>query len=225
MFKTLGNELSLVTKLHSSTSRNYLARMNDNKVEAMLVAKQYGFDYWDGDRRYGYGGHRYILDRWKPVAEALIERFGLNEKSKILDIGCGKGFLLYEIQKLLPGVSLTGVDYSKYAVENRHPELNARYFYHDARTKLPFLDKEFDLAISLATFHNFHLYELEIAVPELQRVSRKGYLMVESFRNELEMFNLECWALTAETIMDVDEWKWLYSRLGFEGDYEFIYFE
>ena len=225
MFKTPGEELNLVTKLHKATSRDYLARMNDNKVEAMKIAKEYAYQYWDGDRRYGYGGHRYIEGRWKPVAEQLIERYGLNNESKVLDIGCGKGYLMLEIQKLLPGISLTGLDYSDYAIRNSHPDLKAKLIQSDAREPLDFRNDEFDLAISLATFHNFHLYELEIAIAEMERVAESAYIMVESYRNELEMFNLECWALTAECLMDVDEWKWLFNKLFYTGDYEFIFFE
>ena len=225
MFKTSGCELNLVTQLHKATSRDYLGRMNDNKVEAMEVAKKYGKDYWDGDRRYGYGGHRYIEGRWKPVAQALIDRYKLTESSSVLDVGCGKGYLMFEIQKLLPGIQLTGLDYSEYAIQNAHPNLKAKLFKFDARQPLEFENKHFDLAISLATFHNFHLFELETAITELERVAKSGYIMVESYRNELEMFNLECWALTAECLMDVDEWKWLFNKLAYNGDYEFIFFE
>ena len=221
----MGSELNLVTKLHQATRRDYLGRMTDNKVEAMMVAKEYGKDYWDGDRRYGYGGYRYLPGRWKPVAESLIERYQLKSGSKVLDVGCGKGFLLYEMQLLLPGIEITGIDVSEYGLRNKHPELKGDFRIARAQDPLPFSDKEFDLVISLGTFHNLHVYELETAVSEVQRVGKFGYIMVESFRNELEMFNLECWALTAESIMDTDEWLWLYKKFGFSGDYEFIFFE
>jgi SAM-dependent methyltransferase len=221
----MGKELNLVTSLHTSTKRDYLARMNDNKVEAMVKAKNYGQDYWDGDRRYGYGGYKYIPGRWKPVAQALIDRYNLKQDSKILDVGCGKGYLLYEMQLLEPGLDIYGIDISEYGLSNRHPELKGDFRIAKAQEPLPFRDKEFDLVISLGTFHNLHIYELEKAVSEVQRVGKAGYIMVESFRNELEMFNLECWALTAESIMDTDEWLWAYKTFGYTGDYEFIYFE
>jgi SAM-dependent methyltransferase len=221
----MGNYIEIVTPLHKATKRNYLERMNDSKVEAMIVAKQYGPEYWDGDRRFGYGGYKYIPGRWKPVAEALISRYQLDSSSKILDVGCGKGFLLLEIQLLVPGISITGFDVSQYGLANLHPNLNAHTFIHRAQDPYPFQTSEFDLVISLGTLHNLHIYELEVAVSEIERVGKQGYIMVESFRNELEMFNLECWALTAESIMDVQEWEWLYRKFGYTGDYEFIYFE
>jgi SAM-dependent methyltransferase len=218
-------ELDLVTSLHMATKRNYLGRMNDSKVEAMIIAKQYGVEYWDGDRKYGYGGYKYIPGRWAPVASKLIEIYKLKAGSKILDVGCGKGFLLYEMQLLEPGLEIHGFDISQYGLDHVHPNLNANLFIHRAQDKYPFEDKSFDLAISLGTLHNLHIYELKSAIAEIERVGKQGYIMVESFRNELEMFNLECWALTAESIMDVDEWKWVYNQFGFQGDYEFIFFE
>ena len=218
-------ELNLVTGLHKATKRDYLGRMNDSKVEAMKIAKQYGFEYWDGDRRFGYGGYKYMQGRWAKVAQQLIDLYGLRAGSKILDVGCGKGFLLYEIQLLEPGIEIHGFDISQYGLENTHPDLKAKLFIHRAQEEFPFQDDYFDLVISLGTLHNLHIFELEVAVSEIERVGKQGYIMVESFRNELEMFNLECWALTAESLMDVDEWKWVYDRFGFTGDYEFIFFE
>jgi SAM-dependent methyltransferase len=221
----MGQEIDLVTSLHQATKRDYLGRMNDSKVEAMMVAKQYGADYWDGDRKFGYGGYKYMAGRWASVAQKLIDRYKLHAGSKILDVGCGKAFLLYEMQLIEPGLEIVGFDISQYGLDHRHQELKANLFIHRAQDPYPFADNEFDLVISLGALHNLHIYELEIAVAEIERVGKQGYIMLESFRSELEMFNLECWALTAESIMDVDEWVWLYKKFGFTGDYEFIFFE
>ena len=221
----MGQLLDIVTPLHQSTQRDYLARMVDNKVEAMLVAKKYEEDYWDGDRRYGYGGYRYIAGRWKSVAEALIRRYQLTNSSSLLDVGCGKGFLLYEIQLLLPGLRIVGFDISHHGLASRHPEFKGELFIARAEEHYPFKDDEFDLVISLTTLHNLRLPQLRVALSEIERVGKRAYVMLESYRNELELFNLECWALTAESLLDDGEWIWLYNEFGYTGDYEFIYFE
>jgi ubiquinone/menaquinone biosynthesis C-methylase UbiE len=159
------------------------------------------------------------------VAEALIRRYALGPGDAVLDVGCGKGFLLYEMQLLMPELRLVGFDVSPHALAHAHPDFHGRLFQHRAQEALPFADGEFALVLSLGTLHNLRLPELETAVGEIARVGRRGYLMVESYRNETELFNLECWALTAETFLDPGEWVWLYERFGYTGDYEFIYFE
>lgn len=221
----MGQLLEIVTPLHRQTKRDYVARMTDDKVACMLKAKEYEADYWDGDRRYGYGGYRYMPGRWKPVAQALVDRYGLRAGSRVLDVGCGKGFLLHELQLLVPGIELVGFDISEHGLRDRHPEFKGEMFKYRAQDAYPFGDGEFDLVISLGTLHNLRLFELKAALAEIERVGRQKYVMVESYRNELEMFNLECWALTAETLLDVAEWIWLFRHFGYSGDYEFIFFE
>lgn len=220
----MGTLKNFVTPLHQATKRAYIERMCDDKVMCMLKAKEYGHDYWDGDRRYGYGGYKYLAGRWAPVARALIENYGLKAGSRVLDIGCGKGFLLYEMQLIEPGLEIVGLDISAAGLAGRHPELRADLRLHDARQPLPFPDGHFDLTLSLNAFHNFRLPELKQAITEKQRVGRQGYLLVESYRSEQELFNLQCWALTCESFFDVGEWEWVYREFGYTGDYEFIFF-
>lgn len=221
----MGKLMNLVTPLHQSTKRDYLARMIDDKVHCMLKAKEYEFDYWDGDRRYGYGGYKYLPGRWKPVAQALITNYGLKAGSRVLDVGCGKGFLLYEMQLIEPGLELVGFDISAHGLASALPELKASLFRHRAQDPYPFGDDHFDLVISLGCLHNLRIFELQTALGEIERVGKQGYVMLESYRNEQEQFNLQCWALTCESFFDTEEWIWLYRHFGYTGDYEFIYFE
>ena len=221
----MGQLRNFVTPLHQATKRNYVARMVDDKVHCMKVAKEYGSDYWDGDRRYGYGGYSYMPGRWKPVADALIKQYGLTDTSSVLDVGCGKAFLLYEMKLLLPGLRIAGFDISRYGIDNSKEAIKDALIIHNAQDKYPYSDQEFDLVISLGCLHNLRFFELESALKEIERVGKQGYVMLESYRNEQELFNLQCWALTCESFFDEDEWVWLYKHFGYCGDYEFIYFK
>ncbi|MBF0319218.1 MAG: class I SAM-dependent methyltransferase [Nitrospirae bacterium] len=220
----MGRLLNIINQLHKKTTRDHIGRMTDNKIECMKLAKEYAFDYWDGNRRYGYGGYKYD-GRWKVVAEKLIETYSLAGDVSILDVGCGKAFLLYEIKQLLPKAKITGFDISEYAIENSKSEIKENLFVYDARVPYPFGDKEFDLVISITTLHNFPIYDLKSAFREIERVGRHKYIAVESYRNDTELFNLECWALTCESFFRPQEWIWLMNEFGYSGDFEFIYFE
>ena len=147
--------------------------MIDDKVHCMKIAKKYGKDYWDGNRRYGYGGYKLIKGRLTPVAKK-IKQFNLNSKSKILDLGCGKGILLYEISRLLPGIKIQGLEISHHAIKNSPQNIKSSILKFDVRKKLPFQNKEFDLALSFGLFHNFNLIELEKAISEFSRVAKKN---------------------------------------------------
>jgi ubiquinone/menaquinone biosynthesis C-methylase UbiE len=221
----MGRLFEIVTPLHRATKRDYLARMTDNKVECMIKAKEYEFDYWDGDRRYGYGGYRFLQGRWTPVAQALVDIYGLQRDAKILDVGCGKGYLLYELKKLLPDAEIAGFDISRHGLADAKSEVRPHLFCYRAQDRYPFGDKHFDLVISLTCLHNLRIFDLQTALQEIERVGKHGFIMVESYRNELEQFNLQCWALTCEAFFDTASWIWLFNHFGYTGDYEFIYFE
>ena len=221
----MGKLVNYATSLHKATKRAYIDRMVDDKVACMIKAKEYEFDYWDGDRRFGYGGYKYMPGRWKVVAEALIKNYNLTNSSSVLDVGCGKGFLLYEMKLLLPDLKIVGFDISKHGIAKAKEEISKNLFIHRAQEKYPFKDNEFDLVISLGCLHNLKIFELAVALKEIERVAKNGYLMLESYRNEQELFNLQCWALTCESFFDEKEWVWIYNHFGYTGDYEFIYFE
>lgn len=213
--------------VHNSTNRDYLGRVNDlefPKWKSADLAKKFDFDYWDGDRRINYGGYYYKPGYWTPVAEKIIQIYQLDNDSKILDIGCGKGYLLLEIKKLLPEITFFGIDISKYAIENSHTEVSSNLLVGTA-TKLPWDNNVFDLAFSINTFHNLYAFELEQAFTEITRVSNQQYICVESYRNELEKMNLLYWQVTCEAFFTPKEWQWWFKKTGFSGDYEFIYFQ
>ena len=220
----MGQLLNLATPLHKKTKRDVVARMVDDKVACMMKAKEYEFDYWDGDRRFGYGGYKYD-GRWKPVAQQFIDHYKLKPDAKILDVGCGKAYLLHELKLLLPDAEVIGFDISKHGLADAPEGIRPHLMRYRAQDRYPWGDKKFDLVISLGCLHNLRVFELQTALSEIERVGKQKYVMLESYRNELELFNLECWALTCESFFDTAEWIWLYEHFGYTGDYEFIYFE
>ena len=220
-----GKKVNLFKELHKKTKRDYIGRMMNNKPYSSDIAKKFEKDYWDGDKRFGYGGYKYIPKRWNKFAKKLIKTYKLNNRSKILDVGCGKGFLLADIKKILPSIDVTGYDISKYAKKNAHKDIKKNIFNIKAENKYQFKDKKLDLLISLGTLHNLKIFDLEKAFKEINRVSKKSYICIESFRNSKELFNLQCWALTCQSFYTPEEWKWLFRKFNYEGDYEFIFFE
>jgi len=222
------SELDLMSALHKSTQRDYLARVNDieyPKAKAAELAKQFAFDYWDGDRRICYGGYNYLKGRWEKVARTISEHYDLPAKPKILDIGCGKGFLLYDFLKVIPDAEIHGIDISQYAINNSKEEIRDRLQVGNA-TYLPWEDNNFDLVISITALHNLYAYDLDKALREMERVGKKHkYLCVESYRNESEKANLLYWQVTCEAFNTPKEWQWWFEHTGYTGDHSFIYFE
>ena len=220
--------IDFMSAVHKSTRRDYLARVNDPeypKAKAAELAKQWAFDYWDGDRRICYGGYRYMAGRWAPVAKAMIDHYGIKPGDKVLDIGCGKGFLLYEISLLVPGVEICGIDISDYAIKNAKGEIKSRLQVGNANN-LPFPDNHFDLVYSITTLHNLHNYDLDKALREMERVGKRNkYLCVESYRDEAEKANLLYWQVTCEAFCTPGEWEWWFKHTGYSGDHSLIYFE
>jgi SAM-dependent methyltransferase len=220
--------VDFMSVLHKSTTRDYLARVNDPdypKAKAAELAKKWAHDYWDGDRRINYGGYRYMPGRWEKVARLMAEHYGIKPGDRILDVGCGKGFLLYDFTQVVPGVEVHGIDVSDYAIAHAKEEVRDRLRVGNANS-LPFPDRSFDLVITLNTLHNLHAYDLEPALREIERVGRDHkYICVESYRNEVEKANLLYWQVTCESFCTPEEWAWWFKLTGYSGDHSFIYFE
>ena len=218
-------EIDFLSSVHKKTKRDYKQRVIDSdKAACATRAKQWGYDYWDGDREFGYGGYTYD-GRWRTVAEEMAAHYGLKAGDRILDIGCGKAFLLYEFTQVVPGIEVRGIDVSTYGIEHAKPEVKS-FLDVGSCVDLPYEDNSFDLVFTLNVFHNLKNYELFDALKHMQRVRRGGaYMCVESYRSEAEKANLMYWQLTCETFYTPAEWEWYLRLAGYDGDYGFIYFE
>ncbi len=217
--------LDFISGLHNATKRNYVQRVVEHdKAECATISKKFGQEYFDGDRKYGYGGFRYD-GRWKSFAGKLIRHYGLKPGMSVLDIGCAKGFLLHEFKQLKPELEVAGLDISAYAIAHGMESVTPFMRLGNAM-ELPFPDKYFDLVLCVNTLHNLCLPDLFKALREIQRVGRGGkFIVMDSYRNEREKVNLMYWQLTCECFFTPAEWEWIFQQAGYTGDYDFVCFE
>ena len=211
------SEIDFLTT-HPGIKRNYDARDREKTPEIISLAKEFGKDFFDGDRKCGYGGYDYD-GRWKAVAERMRNKYILPSNASILDIGCGKGFLLHDFKEMMPDCKVAGLDISDYAIANSMSSIR-KFLKVGSADLLPFPDNSFDLVISINSIHNLPLNRLADSLREIERVSRgDSYITVDAWRNEQERSNLMKWVLTAETYMHVDDWKNLFAKVNYTGDY------
>ena len=211
------SEINLLNT-HPAAKRNYDKRAAEKTPEIIRLAKQFGKDFFDGDRKVGYGGYNYD-GRWKAVVERMRLHYNLPDTATILDIGCGKGFMLHDFKEIRPNCSVAGIDVSEYAIENSMASVK-QFLKVASAEKLPYPDKSFDLVIAINSIHNLPLEACKTALQEIERVSSaSSYITVDAWRNEQERVDLLKWVLTAETYMHVDDWKKLFPEVGFTGDY------
>ena len=210
-----------VMRRYPKAKRNYDDRAARITEEQREIARQFGKDFFDGDRLYGYGGYRYD-GRWKTVVQDFAAHYGLTKNSSVFDIGCAKGFMVRDFLELLPGANIRGVDVSTYAIENS--DSIARPYLEVANAEsLPFPDDSFDLVISINTAHNLPQDRCKKALQEMMRVSKKhAFVVLDAWRNDIERERLGKWNLTAKTLMHVDDWIKLFGEIGYTGDWDWF---
>lgn len=214
----MGREIDLLAH-YPKSKRNVRERGEAKSEEDRLVARRFDRDFFDGHRRHGYGGYRYHPRFWQPVVPTMQTHFGLSASSSVLDVGCGKGFMMHDMALLIPGITVRGVDISPYAVNHCIDDMKPHVLVADA-AHLPFRDNSFKVVISINTVHNLPEDECARALGEIERLSRgRSFITVDAYRNEEERESMMAWNLTARTIKHVDEWKAFFRDAGYSGDY------
>lgn len=214
----MGKEVDLLIN-YPKTKRNLEERVASKTESDRAIARQFGREFFDGDRNHGYGGFNYMSRFWQPVIPTFKEYWNLSPNNSLLDVGCAKGFMLHDLTELIPGITVKGVDISKYAIENAMPDMKPHLEVANA-TNLPFKNDSFDVVISINTIHNLERKECGKALQEIERVSRgKSFITVDAYRNEEEKERMYAWNLTAKTIMSVEEWILFFKEVGYSGDY------
>lgn len=214
----MGREINLLEK-YPKTKRNVQERGFEKTAEDQCVARKFGKEFFDGERRHGYGGFHYNARFWQPVIPDFQKTYNLKAGSRVLDVGCAKGFMLYDFTFLVPGIEVSGIDISSYAIENGKEEIRSKLQVADAKS-LPYPSHSFDLVISINTIHNLEGDALVQALQEIERVScGNSFITVDAYRTYEERQLMMAWNLTAKTILHVEEWKELFEKVGYRGDY------
>ena len=215
-------EIDLLEK-YPRTKRDPSKRADAKTEEHRRIARLFEKDFFDGDRSVGYGGYSYRPDFWSGVVKTFAEHYDLKSGSKVLDVGCAKGYMLYDLMQEVPGVEAYGIDVSNWAIQNAHPAVSDRVSVRDARDLEVFEDYEFDLVISINTVHNLVEEECASCVNELDRISKNCFLTVDAWLDEEGEKSMNDWNLTAQTMMRVDDWKVFFAEAGYTGDYYWFF--
>lgn len=214
----MGQEIDLMVN-YPKTKRNVEERGAEKTPEDRAIARKFGKEFFDGSRDTGYGGFNYMPRFWEPVIPTFQKHWDLKSGDTVLDVGCAKGFMLYDMQRLIPGLNVRGIDISQYAIDHAHPPIKDSLSVASC-DDLPFEDNSFDVVISINTIHNMDEQGCICALKEIERVAKRGsFITVDAYRNNEEKSRMDAWNLTAQTIKHVDEWKELFDKIGYTGDY------
>jgi len=214
----MGKEIDLL-KNYPKPKRDLEKRLEEKTDEDRKIARNFSKEFFDGNRSQGYGGYYYNPRFWTPVIPTFQDYWKLVSSHKILDVGCGKGFMLYDLKRLIPGINVRGVDISEYAIANSLPNIKDHVSVANAKN-LPFENNTFDVVISINTIHNLEIDECAISLNEIERVSKgNSFITVDAYRSEDEKKRMMAWNLTAKTIMSVEEWIIFFKKVGYNGDY------
>ncbi len=214
----MGKEIDLLIN-YPKTKRDLNSRALNKTSEDREIARKFEYDFFDGDRKNGYGGFNYMPKFWQPVIPTFKSYWNLDSDSSVLDVGCAKGFMMHDLMEAIKGIKVSGIDISNYAIENCIETVKDNVQVANAKN-IPFEDNSFDVVISINTIHNLERDECFIALQEIERVSKSNsFITVDAYRNDEEKEKMYAWNLTAKTIMSVDEWVKFFEEAGYTGDY------
>lgn len=214
-------EINWFGQLPTQSRSDIIKQRADIGAEDKALMLSYGEDYFDGKAPWGYGGY-YYDGRFEPVVQRMIEHYGLDKHSRILEVGCAKGYILYEFYK--KGiVDVHGLDISEYAIANVPHEISDRCHVCSAHDLTRFEDDYFDLVISKDVLHNLAPELSDQAIREMSRVGKgQGVIQLGAYETENQKRCLQAWIITIKTVRSSDEWRQAFNSNGYTGDYYFL---
>ena len=194
-------------------------RVVNRKIKNKFIAWGLDKEYYDGDRNNGYGGFSYD-GRWLKLLPKFIKRYKLSNKSRILDLGCKKGFIMKDLNILLPKAKIFGIEDHKYPIKYAEREIKKNIIYSNYYD-IPFKKNYFDLVIGFSSIYKYNFYDVVKTIKEINRVSKKSFITVGSYSNNKEKQLFDKWTLLGTTVLQKKDWVELFKILDYTGDYYF----
>lgn len=126
----------------------------------------------DGDNRYDLETRRRLEAR----NPALIKE--VFAPAKVLDVGCGPGFLLFLLHEL--GVDVRGIDYAAASLELAPPEIRDRIAIAET-SSFDCGEREFDLVICREVFEHLTVLQVRESVRQICRASSRYVYVTTRF--------------------------------------------
>ena len=201
----------------SSTNR----KLKPATIKKKILAWKKNKAFYDGSREDGYGGFKYD-GRWLKILPKIIKRYKLNSSSRVLEIGCKKGFLVHDLKKLVPGISCTGIEDHLYPIKKCKKEVK-KFIKYSNFTKLPFKKNSFDCIIAISSIYTYNFGDLIKIFNEIKRVSKNNKILITlaSYENIKDLEKLLNWTTLSTVILKKKDWMKLFKEVGYKGDYFF----
>ncbi len=175
---------------------------------------------FDGNRNDGYGGFKYD-GRWIPIARKLCNKYKLNNKSKIIQLSCEKGFLLNDIKNLFPQMKINGVEQSDYAIKNSMKSVK-KFIIKGNQERLKLYKKNhFDFLLAIGVVYALNLTDAIKCIKEINRVSKNSFINLASYKTKRDYWLFKQWSLLGTTILLEQEWVEILKHCKYKGDYYF----
>lgn len=194
---------------------------NLRTIHHRIVASYRDDRFFDGERIYGHGGLKYD-GRYIPIVKNICKEYGLKAGSKVLHIGCEKGFLVHDFSQVEPGIEARGTEISDYPIEHAHLAVKDR-IVKCPYTALPFKDKEFDFVIAIGPVYTLNLADGITSLKEINRVTKgHSFITLASYDTPDEYWMFKYWTLLSTLVFKKPEWLEILEHVGYKGDYAFV---
>jgi ubiquinone/menaquinone biosynthesis C-methylase UbiE len=154
-----------------------------------------------------------------PIVAPTIALMNLQATDRVLDVGCGSGWLARRLAALVPDGSVTGIDVSDEMVRRAQRTCagvpNAR-FKRGTAEEIPALAKAFNHAISVESAYYWH--DPARGMEEIFRVLRAGgsaWVLINFYRDNPHCHQWQEHYQTPTHLLTAAEWRAHFTAAGF----------